>query len=159
MTDISKIKSDRIDDGIKPGDICYSLRTEKTGWLLCDGSEYSRIDYANLFAIIGTTFGQGDGSTTFNVPNYSGRFLMMDSTKTIGTNIEAGLPDHIHTSLVASDRNGNPDGGADSGGGRHYWRYATTQYNTTAASADNSIYGNSTTVQPPASIVNYFIKY
>ena len=37
MNDISKIKSNRIDDGIKPGDLCYSLRTEKEGWLLCDG--------------------------------------------------------------------------------------------------------------------------
>ena len=73
MTDISKIKSDRIDDGIKPGDICYSLRTEKEGWLLCDGSSYSTTDYPDLFAVIQYTYG-GSGDN-FNVPNYQGMFL------------------------------------------------------------------------------------
>ena len=162
MTDISKIKSDRIDDGIKPGDICYSLRTEKTGWLLCDGSEYSRIDYANLFAIIGTTFGQGDGSTTFNVPNYSGRFLMMDSTKTIGTNIEAGLP-NITGSFDEWGGNINYSGSFYAGTPKKQNYAKRSEYTTYTsmfdASRSSSIYGKSTTVQPPASIVNYFIKY
>lgn len=40
-----------------------------TGWLLCDGSAVSRTTYAGLFSAIGTTFGTGDGSTTFNVPD------------------------------------------------------------------------------------------
>lgn len=39
------------------------------GWLICDGSAISRTLYAELFAIIGTTYGAGDGSTTFNLPN------------------------------------------------------------------------------------------
>lgn len=39
------------------------------GWLMCDGYPYSRTDYADLFDVIGTTFGVGDGSTTFNVPD------------------------------------------------------------------------------------------
>ena len=42
------------------------------GWLLCDGSEISRTTYADLFDIIGTTYGIGDGSTTFNLPNLRG---------------------------------------------------------------------------------------
>ena len=44
-------------------------------WLLCDGSEVSRTIYASLFAAIGTSHGDGDGSTTFNLPDYRGRFL------------------------------------------------------------------------------------
>ena len=40
-----------------------------TGWLLCDGSEVSRATYADLYAAIGTTWGSGNGSTTFNVPD------------------------------------------------------------------------------------------
>jgi microcystin-dependent protein len=44
-----------------------------TGWLLCNGAAVSRTTYATLFAAIGTTWGGGDGSTTFNVPNPSGR--------------------------------------------------------------------------------------
>jgi microcystin-dependent protein len=45
------------------------------GYLLCDGSAVSRTTYANLFTAIGTTHGEGDGSTTFNIPDYRGRFL------------------------------------------------------------------------------------
>ena len=44
------------------------------GWLLTDGGAYSRTEYANLFAEIGTDYGEGNGSTTFNVPNTTGRF-------------------------------------------------------------------------------------
>ena len=40
------------------------------GWLLCDGSEISRSDYSALFASIGTTYGAGDGNSTFNLPNF-----------------------------------------------------------------------------------------
>lgn len=47
--------------------------TAPTGWLLCNGDAVSRTTYADLFAVIGTTFGTGDGSTTFNVPDFRGR--------------------------------------------------------------------------------------
>jgi len=46
------------------------------GYLLCDGSAVSRTDYATLFEVIGTTYGAGDGSTTFNVPDLSGRVVI-----------------------------------------------------------------------------------
>lgn len=49
------------------------------GFLLCDGSEYSRTDYAKLFDAIGTTYGSGDGSTTFNVPNLESRVIIGES--------------------------------------------------------------------------------
>jgi microcystin-dependent protein len=49
--------------------------TVPTGWLLCDGSTVSRTTYPNLFAAVGTLHGQGDGSTTFHLPDYRGRFL------------------------------------------------------------------------------------
>lgn len=44
-----------------------------TGWLICDGSAVSRTTYSNLFSVIGTTYGTGDGSTTFNLPNLKGK--------------------------------------------------------------------------------------
>ena len=47
-----------------------------TGWILCDGSAVSRTTYADLFAVIGTNFGAGDGSTTFNLPNYHDYWLV-----------------------------------------------------------------------------------
>lgn len=53
----------------------YAGTTAPTGWLLCDGSAVSRVVQAALFAVIGTAHGSGDGSTTFNLPDYRGRFL------------------------------------------------------------------------------------
>ncbi len=46
-----------------------------TGWLLCNGAAVSRSTYADLYGVIGTTWGSGDGNTTFNVPNFAGEFL------------------------------------------------------------------------------------
>lgn len=53
-----------------------------TNYLLCDGQAVSRTEYAELFAVIGTTWGSGDGSTTFNVPNSQGRVSMGVGTNT-----------------------------------------------------------------------------
>lgn len=51
----------------------WPTNTAPTGWLLCYGQAVSRSTYAALFAVIGTTFGAGDGSTTFNLPDMRGR--------------------------------------------------------------------------------------
>ena len=51
------------------GIILYAGADVPEGWLTCDGSAVSRSTYATLFAVIGTTYGAGDGSTTFNLPN------------------------------------------------------------------------------------------
>lgn len=152
----------------EPGDLCYSLRTEKDGWLLCNGQAVSRTDYANLFEVIGTTFGSGDGSTTFNIPNYSGKFLQMDTSKTIGTNVEAGLPNI--TGSVSRGSGATVGIFASASGALGITNSGTAGLRAEGTGSDktninfdasrsSSIYGNSTTVQPPASIVNYFIKY
>jgi microcystin-dependent protein len=54
----------------------YASNPAPTGWLLCQGQAVSRTTYSDLFAVIGTTYGLGDGSTTFNVPNLVGRTVM-----------------------------------------------------------------------------------
>ena len=51
----------------------WSTSTAPTGFLKCDGSAVSRTTYAALFAVVGTTYGAGDGSTTFNVPDLQDR--------------------------------------------------------------------------------------
>ena len=51
----------------------YAGSTAPTGWLLCSNQPVSRTTYSALFAVIGTTYGSGDGSTTFNVPDLRGR--------------------------------------------------------------------------------------
>lgn len=55
--------------------IAYGASTAPTGWLLCDGSAVSRSTYSSLFTAISTTWGTGDGSTTFNLPDFRGQFL------------------------------------------------------------------------------------
>lgn len=61
----------------------FTSDTVPENWLLCDGQAVSRTDYALLFSIIGTTYGVGDGSTTFNLPNLKGRVAVgKDSTQT-----------------------------------------------------------------------------
>ena len=63
----------------------YGGITAPDGWLLCQGQALSRTDYADLFAVIGTSFGSGDGSTTFNAPDFRGEFL-----RGAGTNSHSG---------------------------------------------------------------------
>lgn len=63
----------------------YAGSTAPSGWLLCDGSAVSRTTYAGLFASISTTFGTGDGSTTFNVPDTRGIFVSGVGTQTISS--------------------------------------------------------------------------
>lgn len=56
--------------------IAFAGSNAPVGYLMCDGSAVSRETYAELFAVIGTTYGSGDGSTTFNLPNAQGRTLV-----------------------------------------------------------------------------------
>jgi len=58
----------------------FAIDNAPAGWLRCDGSAVSRTEYAELFAVIGTKHGEGDGSTTFNLPNLlPKRVLVTDS--------------------------------------------------------------------------------
>lgn len=52
----------------------YGSTTPPSGWVLCDGTALDRTIYAALFSVVGTNFGAGNGSTTFNVPNLTNRF-------------------------------------------------------------------------------------
>lgn len=87
-----------------PGTIIMSgAITTPAGYLLCNGAAVSRETYADLFAAIGTTFGDGDGSTTFELPNFDERFATGTGVKVFGATgggeatIEADhLPPHVH---------------------------------------------------------------
>lgn len=66
--------------------VFFAMPVAPSGWLACDGAAYSRTTYANLFAVIGTTFGIGDGINTFNVPDMKNKYpLGWDQVKTFGT--------------------------------------------------------------------------
>ena len=71
----------------------FAGTTPPEGTLLCDGSAVSRDTYSELFAAIGTTWGEGDGSTTFNLPDLRGKWLMgADAERTAGEEVAEGLP-------------------------------------------------------------------
>lgn len=75
------------------------------GYLLCNGANVSRTDYANLFAAIGTKWGEGDGLTTFTLPNFNDRFIEgTTDTEKVGQYLEAGAPNITGTvSLTRGD--------------------------------------------------------
>lgn len=130
------------------------------GYMHCNGAAVNRTTYVNLFNKIGTTYGAGDGSTTFNLPNTVARFL--EGGAGAGTYYEAGLPNitgnisafkaSISGAFVGSNNTNRYDG----------WNDNEDEYAVSTsfdASRSNSIYGASTTVQPPAMTVIYCIKY
>lgn len=94
--------------------IISPVSTVPEGFLVCDGSAVSRDQYADLFDVIGTTYGVGDESTTFNLPNLSGRTVIGESNDyAVGSSggyetvtlIEDNLPTHAHT--IPSHGHGN----------------------------------------------------
>jgi microcystin-dependent protein len=84
----------------------WSTGTAPTGWLLCNGSAVSRSTYATLFAVIGTTFGLGNGSTTFNLPDYRNRMPVGAGTLYgvggVGGSKDAIVVSHTHTGSTNS---------------------------------------------------------
>ena len=75
--------------------------TAPTGYLLCNGALVSRTTYAALFAVVGTTYGAGDGSTTFTLPNFKDRMPIgagnTYSANTTGGSTDAIVVSHTHT--------------------------------------------------------------
>lgn len=79
------------------GLVMWSTSSAPSGFLLCDGSAVSRTTYATLFAVVGTTFGSGDGATTFNVPNYTNRMPYGTTIGATGGSADAIVVSHTHT--------------------------------------------------------------
>ena len=85
--------SDFDEISFKTGDIkIHTTSTVPNGWLLCNGAGVSRTTFSNLFAKIGTTYGTGDGSTTFNIPDLRDRYIIGANTNALGTYIAEQLP-------------------------------------------------------------------
>lgn len=138
------------------GTVAYAHEVP-TGWLQCNGAEVSRTTYARLFRKIGTKYGAGNGSTTFNLPDLQHRVLEgTNTTSEVAQKVEAGLP----------DINGNSDIYAGSGdayeptGCFQHTAISSTQGTQTSPMASTSIvtpyieaqrcspvYGKSGTVQ------------
>ena len=144
----------------KVGDIKASVKdSNHDNWFLCDGQEVSRVTYSALFDIVGTNFGEGDGVSTFNLPDYRGKFLRGlggNSAADIYTTQEEGLPSHTH-GIAGADT-------ACAGGGRRLYvlgasdAAAQSGYRSSEDVNNNDIYGASEHVTPINQAVNYFIK-
>lgn len=151
----------------KIGDIKASVKdANHDNWFLCNGQAISRTEYADLFALISTKFGQGDGTTTFNLPDYRGKFLRGlggNSASDIYTTQAEGLPNI--TGQLSGDQLGVGSGsGCFSVSGTSLFWTSNSPYNVGKNKADfnasrsNSIYGSSSHVTPINQAVNYFIK-
>ena len=131
----------------------FAIATPPAGYLKADGSSVGRETYPELFTAIGTTFGEGDGETTFHLPNLMGRFA--EGSATPGTVKAAGLPNITGYFNIASDKLVSfvppfTEGSKST-------RYGGTNNLGTGdnglwfdASTCHPVYGASDTVQPPA---------
>jgi len=148
--------------------IYYAHKTVPANFLICNGGAVSRTTYAALFNLIGTTYGAGNGSSTFNVPNLIDRFPQGNATP--GTVKNAGLPNITGNADVGPENLGgciwSCDGAFAVAGNKDSWgasgisqtnrQYTKININ---ASRSSSIYGKSSTVQPPALTLVPCIRY
>lgn len=149
---------------VPTGAICFFATTAiPTGWLLCNGSNVSRTEYAALFAAIGTKFGAGDGKTTFTLPNLDKRFIEgTTGTAKVGQYLKAGLPN-----ITGSFSNFRTSGPSYSG--CFYAQPGISQRHGSDSlcfdgagfdsSKSSSIYGASTTVHPASLYLLPCIKF
>jgi microcystin-dependent protein len=156
----------------------FAGSTSPAGWELCYGQAISRTTYAGLFTTIGTTYGSGDGSTTFNVPDLRGRVsagkddmggtaasrltsTVLTASNTLGatggtqthtlTSAQSGVPAHSHSIQVANVHTFTGIIGSTGHGG-------TVTYNATT---ENNTAANASSAHPitqPTIVLNYIIK-
>lgn len=136
--------------------LMWGTASAPTGYLLCNGATVSRSTYSALFAVIGTAYGAGDGSTTFTLPDFRDRFPVGAGT-TYSANSTGGSKDaivvsHTHTATDSGHQHavtGNVAGTADLGtasGGNVYsptsantgFGYANITVSTTGSSGTNA---------------------
>lgn len=159
----------------------YAGSTAPTGWLICDGTAVSRTTYADLYAIVSTTYGTGDGSTTFNLPDLRGRMPMgvgqgntaegggLGTSRALAatggaeghTLTESELPAHTHTSLHGrAGSSSRPSGYTDNynssspnnfGGGSTDDSWGSSHTSSVGGGSSHDITG-------PFLVVNFIIK-
>lgn len=122
--------------GITGAVVYFARDTAPAGWLKANGAAISRTTYAALFSVIGTTFGSGDGSTTFNIPDLRGEFLRgwddgrgVDSGRAFGSAQATATQAHQHYqthNYTASFFTSN---------GNYYGQGVTVTNNTTVATS------------------------
>jgi len=154
-------------DILPAGVVMASAGTLAAGWLECNGAAVSRTTYVTLFNVLGTGYGAGDGSTTFNLPNMSRRVIMGrggSSTATIDnvlgstggdethtlTTTQIPAHDHIYTrATVGSSFTTNAIAGV----------VAVSTINSTATDSSNTGGGGAHNNVQPSMVMIYMIKF
>lgn len=148
----------------------YGAANPPMGWLICNGQAVDRTVYAALFTVIGTTWGPGDGSTTFNLPDLANRTAIGAASIPLGarggnasvTLVTANLPahshsitdpGHSHSTFAASSTNttGSATGAVTTGG-------TTGSAMTGITNTNNTGNGTSFSILPPYAAVIFMIK-
>lgn len=151
------------------------ITSAPSGYLYCDGSAVSRTTYANLFAAIGTAHGNGDGSTTFHLPDLRGRFLRgvdglanVDPNKvtrvaqspggnvgnTVGSHQDHAMKDHAHQS------NGNHNVVGTGGGLIASANFASVGSGNSLVGPASTVTSNTSSESRPVNVyTNFYIKY
>jgi microcystin-dependent protein len=150
--------------------LAFGGTSAPAGWMLCQGQALSRTTYAKLFAIIGTAFGTGDGSTTFNIPDLRGEFLRGAGTNShsgqgnggsVGTHQDATGIDSFITEQTthrlvagygAQNRNSTINADASTRSGLTGCAYQKVEQSITDVYVDRCF------VRPTNTSVNYIIK-
>jgi microcystin-dependent protein len=167
---LAKLDSNVVSFLVPTGTILpYGGSAAPTGFQLCNGAAISRTTFAQLFAVIGTTFGPGNGTTTFNIPDLQQRFPLGKAASGTGATLggTGGAIDHVHDLDT-------PTAGADiriaastvinkSKTGLSYTDDRTVSGLTTAATANaqtvgSALEGDTDIANPPFQVVNYIIK-
>ena len=143
----------------------YAGATAPTGYLLCNGDPVSRTTYAALFAVTSTTYGVGDGSTTFNVPDLRGRVPVGVGTNASvnaralsdGVAVANRRPQHRHTPHAHSQKTDNFSDGTGAGKPYPLAAGAGTQSNINTTDGGSGVATDS--LDAPAWLtVNYIIS-
>lgn len=159
--------------------IPFGGSTPPIGFLICDGSEVSKTSYSDLYNTIGDTYGTATDETKFKLPDLRDKFVQ-GANNNLGTSKEAGLPNITgDVGYIKSVSSGSFYQGVNSFTGAFKGSLSNNQIDPPAvnvapdttletpnpsstivfnASKSNSIYGNSNTVQPPSTCLNYIIK-
>lgn len=136
------------------------------GYLPCNGAAVSRTTYDNLFGVIGTLYGEGDGINTFNLPDLTDRFL--EGSSTAGNVVNAGLPNITGNANKTVVQKNSSRTGVFAGSPSMIFDHYVPDSSPNAvnqvdivfdASLSNAIFGNSETVQPPSVTMIYLVKY
>lgn len=117
---VKKISPAYTQSGVPVGAIlAFAKAAPPVGYLECNGSEISRTSYSELFSVIGTVYGNGDGSATFNLPDLRGEFIRgwshekpdVDTERTFGSNQDDELKSHSHNYIIYSTAGGGTGAG------------------------------------------------